>query len=1657
MVIENGILRRVENSDIVNGTIEIPKSVTSIGEFAFAECKGLKSIKIPKGVMWIEKGAFENCENLESVEIPEGVTNIDGWAFQACISLINIVLPNSLTKIGDSTFYGCKSLKSIEIPDSVTSIGEWTFQGCISLEKAILPNSLTMISNSMFKSCTSLTSIRIPDSVTSISQEAFLNCRSLKSIEIPNSVKTLGEAVFFGCTNLESAVLSEGITSIENHSFYECTSLKSIEIPDGVESLGGVVFYGCTSLQSVVLPNSLSSVGARAFRRCISLQSIELPNSVKLLENAAFDGCTSLESIVIPDSIKYIGNETFLDCTSLKSVEIPNSVEMIGSGAFRRCTSLKNVIIPDSVTTIFSSTFAHCKSLISVNIPGSVLSIDEVAFACCESLESVIIPDGVKKIGYKAFSGCTELTSVTLTDSIKSVGPDAFAKCPKLKNITIPDEIDIEDLLLLYSKLNSEEKQLIDESLIFGDESGRLAEIRKKGQFKLSKDYSNEFMNLLYYKIFSSVGMDTLERMIRIPEIIHEEDIELYGLEDNEKYKELYDEREKIKGNFATTVKELQAMMSLTARLRDYTVAYFKKNQLQGGVYNNKFIEDSKDSSQSKDISTEDFKDFSQLVLSESNIEYEELDVKYMILSFEQTCRALTQLLESQDIAQIKSFTQLMSKIMERFDIKQIEAQFQISEVGEKLNSEQLRTNIENTRLTISKTLRTADPNTGEIPDENQIESIQKILENVLRKVYRENNTLDVTNLEQLIIAEFSKKRYPPYIKQNASNIASRLMGLFNEDKTSIQLVEKMFWEELLLQIVEVDESLSREQFRINLGKTQPLINEALKSTDPNTEEVLVEDQIEPIQKILEKVLRKIYKENNTIEVENLEQLIIAEFSDEHYSPYIRQNASNIASRFMRLYNNNQVFREDINYNSILSVLNTKNAIQQSGKEQWIRQILGAFRELKNKNGSPKSIVDHNSETLYTDEEIRILSEKIGIQIQTEREARIKDKNDLESAYKMIEAVQESMPEETRIMVTYKQLHDMFGGVHEPYSEKFKAFFEAHIEEFLYNPRCIEKFSTIHNNFDIIINSELLKNKYLNGKLTIDDIFKYLESRTYNNQREGDEEIARYASTIGEIVTDEQFAEVQQVFDIVKKRERTSIPPLYIYEKENRFRGRMLSPNDILTMFVGNITDCCQKFGGVGMGAMLLGAIEENGGIFVVEELQDDGTYHIIAQSLTIRQRGKNGQYDRLTFDNIEMTENVTSRLSEQEQEEILGIYQKAGQQAMELDRQFLTKLLKAGKISPEVFESLVLKEVVAGKGYNKLVSLNRLSEADTVVPAEAFYEYNNRSVWNNKSHPWIDSVIDGVPAGAKKFNPVLIAEIGEEGREEIKKIISDSVAQSEQEEQEEQTEREKLSGVEEWYGKTDGVYEIKEQELTKEQIEIIKRIEKKVYRPAQQVMNNDNVQSKSDISFSYETDNPTVVIGSEKTWYLIYGTTYEGDIAIIDLASEDGINSDKNTESSQDRKASLLSIFEMTDYLYGLLITSAKEGKRITCNATKDTSLINIKNMIKKGLIEAYDEEGRQIFLSDDRQLQYEDGSEVEYRAFEGSDDESIKMLDLEIRPNLEKMIAERKKIQDLLERIKQRKRMVGTKKEEGLDELRRTLRDDISDDVIQDSRDDL
>ena len=140
--------------------------------------------------------------DLQSVEIGDCVTSIGNYAFFDCKSLTSVTIPNSVTSIGDSAFQNCSGLTSITIPNSVTSIGGSAFRNCRILTSITIPNSVTSIGANAFRQCSGLTSVTIGNGVTIIENSVFRDCSGLTGVTVnATTPPTLRNANAFYSTN----------------------------------------------------------------------------------------------------------------------------------------------------------------------------------------------------------------------------------------------------------------------------------------------------------------------------------------------------------------------------------------------------------------------------------------------------------------------------------------------------------------------------------------------------------------------------------------------------------------------------------------------------------------------------------------------------------------------------------------------------------------------------------------------------------------------------------------------------------------------------------------------------------------------------------------------------------------------------------------------------------------------------------------------------------------------------------------------------------------------------------------------------------------------------------------------------------------------------------------------------------------------------------------------------------------------------------------------------------------------------------------------------------------------------------------------------------------------------------------------------------------
>ncbi len=248
------------------------------------------NLVIDYGVTSIGRLSFSDFENIGSIRIPNTVTSIGDYAFRNCRSLQEIIylymdtVTYSLTSIGEGAFAGCDSLTWTSIPGSVKSIGYGAFAFCDNLTCIdVDPGNTKYISDNGVLFNIEKTEI--------ISYPAG---KSSSFYYIPHNVTSIGDSAFAGCNNLYSITIPDGITKIGDYAFSHCGNIEGFTIPNTVTSIGVYVFEYCIKLISITIPDSITSIGRSAFERCISLETVTIPDSVTTIDSLAFLECSYL-------------------------------------------------------------------------------------------------------------------------------------------------------------------------------------------------------------------------------------------------------------------------------------------------------------------------------------------------------------------------------------------------------------------------------------------------------------------------------------------------------------------------------------------------------------------------------------------------------------------------------------------------------------------------------------------------------------------------------------------------------------------------------------------------------------------------------------------------------------------------------------------------------------------------------------------------------------------------------------------------------------------------------------------------------------------------------------------------------------------------------------------------------------------------------------------------------------------------------------------------------------------------------------------------------------------------------------------------------------------------------------------------------------------
>lgn len=346
-------------------------TVTAINSSAFNAQSRLKEIVIPKTVKTIGDYAFASCRNLVSVTLSEGLETIGVQAFDGT-AITSVVIPATVTKLEKSSFpyqkynYGQSDVGKFErfevaegnkayashdgilydaAKQTVVSIPPY-IKGDVSL-----PTSLVEFNYSEEIFSPNLTSLTIPRGVRAINRfptgENFVRYIVNSSNQY---YRAYDDGILYSLSNgaltsivhapmgISGAVsIAEGITDIKSYTFSQRAKITAVTLHDGVTTISAGAFKDCAALSAINL-DKVSYIGSEAFSGCSSLTEITINNGSVI--RGAFTNCTGLTTLYY-DAEELVAN-VFDGCTNLTNITLGDKVTKLHYGAFANTGWLNN-------------------------------------------------------------------------------------------------------------------------------------------------------------------------------------------------------------------------------------------------------------------------------------------------------------------------------------------------------------------------------------------------------------------------------------------------------------------------------------------------------------------------------------------------------------------------------------------------------------------------------------------------------------------------------------------------------------------------------------------------------------------------------------------------------------------------------------------------------------------------------------------------------------------------------------------------------------------------------------------------------------------------------------------------------------------------------------------------------------------------------------------------------------------------------------------------------------------------------------------------------------------------------------------------------------------------------------------------------------------
>lgn len=218
--------------------IVMPSTVVGIYNSVFEGCTSLSNVTWNEGCTTLGNHVFKNCP-LAAVTFPKTLGSIGEWAFEGT-KLETVDLSNTqITRLPKGCFYNCQQLSDVKLPIALTDIGECAFYKS-AIASITFPSSLQKIDAWAFQ-FTQLTNVVIPTKTGHIGDGAFSDNANLNTVVVNGLECYLAVNAFAKCPALTDVYITSNTVPVaERYGFPFDNNPKVHVMKDFVETFSGL-------------------------------------------------------------------------------------------------------------------------------------------------------------------------------------------------------------------------------------------------------------------------------------------------------------------------------------------------------------------------------------------------------------------------------------------------------------------------------------------------------------------------------------------------------------------------------------------------------------------------------------------------------------------------------------------------------------------------------------------------------------------------------------------------------------------------------------------------------------------------------------------------------------------------------------------------------------------------------------------------------------------------------------------------------------------------------------------------------------------------------------------------------------------------------------------------------------------------------------------------------------------------------------------------------------------------------------------------------------------------------------------------------------------------------------------------------------------------